>query len=95
MSVTFSGRFNPTGRFRVGPAGGAVATSDPFWTDTLLLINGEGDGQQWYANKAASSVTTTVGGYGVTSTASGKYGKGLAFSPTDSTPLASDIGYIW
>ena len=39
MAVTFSGRFTSSGRTIIGPAGGAVATSDPYWNNVSFLLN--------------------------------------------------------
>ena len=84
MAVTFSGRINPTGRFRVGPAGGAVAGPDPYWGDTVLLVNGDGD--QWFSNKAPTGQSVAISG-NVTPTESGKFGSGIALNQTGNNKL--------
>lgn len=38
MAVTFSGKFNTSGRTSIGPTGGAV-TTDPYWNNVTFLLN--------------------------------------------------------
>ena len=57
--------------------------SDPFWSQTLVLINGDTD--PWYTNAANTGIYLDANV--TTSTTSGKFGKGIAFPAIQTLPI--------